>query len=161
MNHIQVVKLLVNGDTYELAIGPEVTLSEALREFLGLTGTKDGCGTGECGACTVLLNGRPILSCITLAIDCQGKEIITIEGLAPEGRLLPVQQAFIDAGAIQCGFCTPGMVLTITALLREKPHPSLPEIEKALEGNLCRCTGYNKIVDAVNQAAESIASGLK
>jgi carbon-monoxide dehydrogenase small subunit len=157
MDQLQIVKLLINGDSHEVAIGPEVTLSEALRDLLGLTGTKDGCGTGECGACTVLLGGRPILSCITLAIECQDEEIITIEGVAQDGKLHPVQQAFIDAGAIQCGFCTPGMVLATSALLRENPRPSLPEIETALAGNLCRCTGYNKIVDAVNQAAESIA----
>jgi carbon-monoxide dehydrogenase small subunit len=153
-----VVELKVNGDAYELALGPEVTLLEVLRESLGLTGTKDGCGTGECGACTVLLDGAPILSCLTLAVDCEGKEIVTVEGLAPEGTLTPVQQAFIDAGAIQCGFCTPGMVLTTTALLRETPRPTLPQIQKALEGNLCRCTGSNKIVDAVHVAAAAMAA---
>ena len=156
-----VVHLLINGDVHDLAIAPEATLSEVLRGQLGLTGTKEGCGTGECGACTVLADGKPILSCLTLAFECQGREITTIEGVAENGELNPVQQAFIDAGAIQCGFCTPGMVLATIALLNETPHPSFAEIEKALEGVLCRCTGYNKIVEAVNHAAEAIAARLK
>lgn len=157
MKHKTVVELKVNGETYELALGPQVTLLEALRDSLGLTGTKDGCGTGECGACTVLLDGAPILSCLTLAVDCEGRSVTTIEGLAPEGELGPVQQAYLDAGAIQCGYCTPGMVLTTTALLRENPKPTTPQIQKALEGNLCRCTGYNKIVEAVHVAADAMA----
>jgi aerobic-type carbon monoxide dehydrogenase small subunit (CoxS/CutS family) len=154
-----VVELRINGDRYELAVKPQATLLEVLREELGLTGTKEGCGTGECGSCTVLLDGAPVLSCLTLAVDCDGRTIVTIEGLAPEGRLTAVQQAYLDAGAVQCGFCTPGMVLSTTALLRENPRPAPADIEKALEGNLCRCTGYNKIVEAVHRAAAALASG--
>ena len=153
MSKAALVELVVNGEPRSLAVQPQTTLVEVLREQLGLTGTKDGCGTGECGACTVLLEGAPVLACLTLALDCDGKAVVTVEGLASEGRLTPVQQAFVETGAIQCGFCTPGMVLSTTALLRETPHPTLHEIEKALEGNLCRCTGYNKIVDAVQRAA--------
>jgi len=147
------VELVVNGEPHELAVKPQATLLEVLREQLGLTGTKDGCGTGECGACTVLLDGAPVLACLTLALDCDGKAVVTVEGLAPEGRLSSVQRAFVETGAIQCGFCTPGMVLSTTALLLASPRPTRLEIEKALEGNLCRCTGYNKILDAVGRAA--------
>ena len=154
----QLIELLVNGESYQLAIEPQVTLLEVLRDELGMTGTKEACGTGECGSCTVLLEGKPILSCLTLAADCQGLDIITIEGLAQGEDLSPVQQAFQDCGAIQCGFCTPGMVLSTTALLHDNPHPGSAEIQKALEGNLCRCTGYNKIIEAVNMAAEGMAS---
>ena len=154
----QIIELTVNGERYELAVEPQTTLLETLREHLGLTGTKEACGTGECGTCTVLLKGRPILSCLTLAIDCQKQPILTIEGLSEGGELTPVQQAFHDYGAIQCGFCTPGMVLSATALLEENPKPTEEEIGKALEGHLCRCTGYNKIVEAVNIAAARICS---
>lgn len=150
----RMLELSINGLSYELAVEPQVTLLEVLRDHLGLTGTKEACGTGECGSCTVLINGKPILSCLALALDYQNQEIITIEGLVEGDRLTPVQQAFQDLGAIQCGFCTPGMVLSATALLRENPHPSEREIKKALEGNLCRCTGYNKIVDSIQKAAE-------
>jgi carbon-monoxide dehydrogenase small subunit len=157
----QLITLHVNGESYELAVEPQATLLDVLREHLGMTGTKEACGTGECGSCTVLLDGKPILSCLTLALDCQGREIITIEGLAKGEELSPVQQAFQDCGAIQCGFCTPGMVLSTTALLDNNPHPTEAEIRKALEGNLCRCTGYNKIIEAVNMAVERMASGEK
>ncbi len=153
----RIVELLVNGEAYEVAVEPQTTLLEALRRELGLTGTKEGCGTGECGSCTVLVNGAAILSCLTLAVDCEGQEITTVEGLADGDALSPVQRAFIETGAVQCGFCTPGMVLSTTALLRENPDPDLDEIRKALEGNLCRCTGYNKIVDAVQKSAVLIA----
>jgi len=152
------ISLSVNGELHELAVAPQATLLEVLREQLDLTGAKEGCGTGECGTCTVLADGQPILSCLTLAIDCEGTEITTIEGLAQGDNLTPVQQAFLEKGAVQCGFCTPGMVLAVTALLRESPNPSDQEIKKALEGNLCRCTGYNKIVEAVNEAAERSSS---
>ena len=152
------ISLSVNGELHELAVAPQATLLEVLREHLGLTGAKEGCGTGECGTCTVLADGQPILSCLTLAIDCQGTEITTIEGLAQGDNLTPVQQVFLEKGAVQCGFCTPGMVLAVTALLRESPNPSDQQIKKALEGNLCRCTGYNKIVEAVNVAAERSSS---
>lgn len=155
----QLIKLHVNEESYELAVEPQATLLGVLREHLGMTGTKEACGTGECGSCTVLMDGKPILSCLALAVDCQGQDIITIEGLAQGEDLSPVQQAFQDCGAIQCGFCTPGMVLSTTALLHNNPHPTEAEIQKTLEGNLCRCTGYNKIIEAVNMAAERMASG--
>jgi len=153
-----IVALTVNGEEYDLALEPQVTLLEALRDHLGLTGTKEGCGTGECGSCTVLMDDKPILSCLTLAADCRGSQIVTIEGLAQGGKLTAVQEAFLEKGAVQCGFCTPGMVLSVTALLDENPQPSEEDLKKALEGNLCRCTGYNKIVEAVHQAVETISS---
>ena len=146
--------LLVNNETHEIAVEPQTTLLEALRDQLGLTGTKEACGTGECGSCTVLVEGKPILSCLALAVDYENRSILTIEGLSEGEELTPVQQAFIEHGAIQCGFCTPGVVLSTTALLNENPHPTGEQIRKALEGHLCRCTGYNKILDAVNEAAK-------
>lgn len=130
------------------------TLLDVLREKLHLTGTKEACGTGECGACTVLIDGRAVLACLTLAIEAQGKEITTIEGIAENGTFSPLQKAFIDHGAIQCGFCTPGMILSATALLKENIAPTRREIQKALEGNLCRCTGYNKIIGAIESVIE-------
>jgi carbon-monoxide dehydrogenase small subunit len=154
----QLVELSINGETHELAVEPQTTLLEILRDHLELTGTKEACGTGECGSCTVLIAGKPILSCLTVAVDCQRQPIVTIEGLSEGGKLTPVQQAFLDYGAIQCGFCTPGMVLSSTALLEENPSPSEEEIRKALEGHLCRCTGYNKIIEAVKKAAERMAN---
>ena len=149
----RLIELRVNGAQYELAVEPGATLLEAIRDQMGLTGTKESCGTGECGACTVLLNDRPVLACLTLAVDCQGLEIVTIEGLAKGEELHPVQQAFHELGAIQCGFCSPGMILSTKALLDHNPEPSDQEINKALEGHLCRCTGYNKILEAVKRAA--------
>jgi carbon-monoxide dehydrogenase small subunit len=157
----RLIELSINGETCELAVEPNATLAEVLRDQMDLTGTKVACGTGECGSCTVLMDGRPILSCLTLAVDCQRQPILTIEGLAEGETLTPVQQAFHDCGAIQCGFCTPGMVLSTTALLEVNPHPSTAEIQKALEGHLCRCTGYNKILEAVQQAAAAVASEAK
>ena len=157
----RLIELRINGEPHELAVEPHATLAEVLREHLGLTGTKEACGTGECGSCTVLINGKPILSCLALAVDYQSQPIVTIEGLSEGEELTPVQQAFQDCGAIQCGFCTPGMVLSVTALLEENPHPTEAEIQKALEGNLCRCTGYNKIIEAVNMAAEKMTSRAK
>jgi carbon-monoxide dehydrogenase small subunit len=154
----QLFEFHVNGETYELAVEPQTTLLEVLRDHLGLTGTKEACGTGECGSCTVLIEGKPILSCLALAVDYPNKEITTIEGLSQGEKLTPVQQAFVDCGAVQCGFCTPGMILSATALLKENPSPSEEEIRKALEGHLCRCTGYNKIVEAVNTAAKRLAT---
>jgi aerobic carbon-monoxide dehydrogenase small subunit len=153
----RVIRLQVNEETHEPAAAPNSTLLEVLRDELGLTGSKEGCATGECGSCTVLLEGRPVLACLTLAWDCEDQAITTIEGLAVEGRLSPVQQSFQDVGAIQCGFCTPGMILSTTALLAGSPTPGRPEIQKALEGNLCRCTGYNKIMDAVERASATMA----
>ena len=154
----QVIALTVNGDTREVLIEPRTTLLSVLREGLGLTGTKESCGAGECGACTVLLNGTPVASCLTLAIEAQGKEIITIEGLN-QNRLHPLQQAFIDHYAVQCGFCTPGMILSAKALLDKNPHPTEDEVKEAISGNLCRCTGYVKIVEAVMAAAEETSRG--
>ena len=150
----QVIELCVNGENYELAVEPQVTLLEALRGELGLTGAKEACGTGECGSCTVLMDGKPVLACLILAVDCPRHAIATIEGVSPgPDKLAPLQQAFLDTGAIQCGFCTPGMILTAGALLADNPRPADEEIKKALEGNLCRCTGYNKILEAVKLAA--------
>ncbi len=150
----QVVVIEINGEPHEVTVRPRHTLIEVLREKVGLTGTKDGCEQGVCGACTVLLDGRPALACLTLAVECDGRKIRTVEGLAPNGQLSAVQQAFLDQGAVQCGFCTSGMLMSATALLERNPKPSLAEIKKALEGNLCRCTGYNAIVAAVRQASD-------
>lgn len=146
------VSLKINGEEYPLLIGKRWTLLYVLRDVLNLTGTKYGCGTGDCGACKVLIDGEPVNSCTYLATRAQGKEIITIEGLSQEGRLSPVQQAFVETGAIQCGFCTPGMVISATALLRRNPNPTREEILKALDNNLCRCTGYVKIIEAIELA---------
>lgn len=157
----RLIELSINGEICELAVEPNTTLAEVIRDQVGLTGTKVACGTGECGSCTVLIDGRPILSCLTLAVDCQKQDILTIEGLSEGEALTTVQQAFQDCGAIQCGFCTPGMVLSTTALLEANPHPSTPEIQKALEGHLCRCTGYNKILEAVQQAAAAVSPKAK
>ncbi len=156
----QIIELSVNGEIYETAVESQVTLLEVLRGQLGLTGTKEACGTGECGSCTVLMDGKPVLSCLILAIDCQRHEITTIEGLSTGDELSPVQQAFHDVGAIQCGFCSPGMILTATALLADNPRPSEENIKKSLEGNLCRCTGYNKIMEAVKLAAKRRETGF-
>jgi carbon-monoxide dehydrogenase small subunit len=144
----------VNNQPVELMIEPHLTLSEVLRESLALTGTKEGCGTGDCGACTVLLNGDPVSSCLMLAAEADGMEITTVEGLAKNDELHPVQKAFIDHGAVQCGFCTPGILMSSVALLARNPKPSEEDIREALSGNLCRCTGYDKIVRAVQAAAE-------
>lgn len=149
------VHLKVNGFLYELSVEPRRTLLELIREDLELTGTKEGCGLGECGACTVLLDGKAIKSCITLVVQADGREMTTIEGLdRPNGTLHPIQQAFIDHGAIQCGFCTPGMVLSVKALLDENPEPTELEARQAIAGNLCRCTGYQKIVEAILSVAD-------
>ena len=149
----RLITLIINGERHEISVRPRKTLLEAIRETVGLTGTKGSCLSGTCGACTILLSGRPVLSCITLAVECDGKEIRTIEDLARGGKLSTLQDAFLDQGAVQCGFCTPGMLLSATALLETNEKPSVEQIKKALEGNLCRCTGYNAIVDAVLQAS--------
>ena len=149
----QLISLCVNGEWREVAVKPRLTLVEVIRESIGLTGTKASCESGTCGACTVLLDGRPVLACLTLAIECGGRRVQTVEGLAEGGKLSAIQEAFLDQGAVQCGFCTPGMLMSATALLREHPKPSREQINKGLEGNLCRCTGYNAIVDAVLQAS--------
>lgn len=145
----QLIRVSINEDLYELAVEPRTTLLEVLRESLGLTGTKEGCGDGNCGSCTVLIDGKPVLSCLTLALDAQEKKIVTIEGLARAGELDPLQESFVNHGAIQCGFCTPGMIMSARALLDENPAPSEAEIREAISGNLCRCTGYVKIVEAI------------
>ena len=157
------IQLKVNGLAYKKEVEPRRTLLELIREDLELTGAKEGCGLGECGTCTVLLDGKPIKSCITLAVQANGREVTTIEGIeSPDGALHPIQQAFIDHGAIQCGFCTPGMVLSAKALLDENPKPTEMEVKQAIAGNLCRCTGYQKIVEAILSAAQTIhiAPGL-
>ena len=148
------ITLNVNGRDYRLSIEPRRTLLEVLRENLGLTGTKKSCNEGNCGACTVLLDGRPVASCLVLAMDAQGKEILTIEGLSADEKLHPIQEAFLKCGGIQCGFCTPGMVMSAKALLDENPRPTTIEIRKAISGNLCRCTGYQHIVDSIKAASK-------
>ena len=150
----QLVALNINGDAYELAVVPSHTLLEVLREDAGLTGTKHGCEQGECGLCTVLIDGRPQFSCLTLAIEAEGAEIRTVEGLATNGELHPLQQAWGETGASQCGYCTPGMLMSAQALLERNPSPNRTEIREALAGNLCRCTGYQAIIEAVELAAE-------
>ena len=144
--------LTVNGEPHEVAFDPYKTLLEVLREDLNLYGTKHGCELGECGACAVLLDGRPVLSCLVLGVECGGREVVTVEGLAAEGRLHPLQETFADLGAAQCGYCTPGFLVTAKALLDRTPHPTRDQIREALSGNLCRCTGYQQIVEAVEAA---------
>lgn len=148
------ISLVVNAESVRLSVRPFATLLDVLRDDLELTGTKYGCGEGECGACSVMLDGRLVNACLVLAVACEGSEIVTIEGLAKQGRLHPIQKAFVDCGAIQCGFCTPGMVMATHALLASNPAPSEDEIKRGLEGNLCRCTGYRKIIDAVLSLAD-------
>lgn len=150
------IKLIVNGDPYELLVEPNETLVDVIRNKIDLTGTKEGCGTGDCGSCTVIIDGKSVNSCLMLAIEADGKEILTIEGVAKNGELHPIQKAFINEGAIQCGFCTPGMVLSAKALLDENPHPTEEEIKFGIAGNLCRCTGYIKIIKAIQVASQSM-----
>jgi len=153
----QHIQLTINGDNYSIAVDPWRSLNEVLRDDLNLTGTKLSCGTGDCGACTVLVDGKAVSSCLTLAVEMEGKSIFTVEGLAISGEQLhPIQEAFISQGAIQCGFCTAGMELAAVHLLDQNPNPTENQIREALSGNLCRCTGYNKIVDAIKVAAEKM-----
>jgi carbon-monoxide dehydrogenase small subunit len=152
------ITLTVNGETHRLLVPVHRTLLEVLREQLMLTGTKHGCELGECGACTVLLDGVPVLACIVLPIEVQGQAITTIEGLEHDGQLHPLQEAFAELGAAQCGYCTPGVLLSGAALLARDPHPSLETIKEALAGNLCRCTGYSKIYEAVQATSERSAA---
>jgi carbon-monoxide dehydrogenase small subunit len=147
------ITVTVNGAAERLDVRSNVTLLQMLREKLALTGTKNGCEAGECGACTVLLDGEPVNSCMVLAVEVDGREVLTVEGLAPEGQLSSLQEAFVDHNAVQCGFCTPGMLMSAHALLQRNPHPAEAEIKEALVGNLCRCTGYVRIIDAVSTAA--------
>ena len=150
------IQITVNEEEHDLLVNPNLTLLDLLRYELGLTGTKEGCDEGDCGACTVILDGKVVTSCLVLAVEVNGSRITTIEGVQAGEVLHPIQQAFIDTGAVQCGFCTPGMILTTKALLDENPEPSEGDIEHYLEGNLCRCTGYTKIVEAVHRAARAL-----
>jgi carbon-monoxide dehydrogenase small subunit len=159
MRSKQLFRLSINGEFREFAAYPSRTLLEVLREDLGLTGTKHGCEVGECGTCTVLLNGQPALSCLLMPCELEGQEITTVEGLAAGGELHPLQAAFADLGAAQCGYCTPGILLVAKALLEENPHPSRAAIEESLGGNLCRCTGYLKIFEAIEKAAGNPRGG--
>jgi carbon-monoxide dehydrogenase small subunit len=147
------ITLNVNGKTVSLDVEPNRILADLLREDLGLTGTKQSCKMGVCGSCTILLDGRSVLSCLILAVDCEGVKIKTIEGLADGPKLDAVQEAFVEKGAVQCGFCTPGMILSAKALLKDNPHPTEAEIRRAIAGNLCRCTGYAKIVEAIKSVS--------
>jgi aerobic-type carbon monoxide dehydrogenase small subunit (CoxS/CutS family) len=149
----RVIELNVNDETHEILISPNRTLLEILREDLGMTGTKKGCDQGVCGTCTVLIDGRPVRSCLILAVEAQGRKITTIEGLVQGGKITPLQEAFLSEGAVQCGFCTPGMILTAKALLEENPTPTKEEVLRAISGNLCRCTGYFKITKAIMKMA--------
>ena len=149
------VSFTVNGDPVEILVEPWQTLMDALRDELQLTGTKEGCSNGNCGACTVMLNGRAIDSCCMLAAEVEGHDVVTIEGLAKGGELDPLQRAFIDYGALQCGFCIPGFLVSARAFLNTNPHPSEDEIRHAIAGNLCRCTGYDKIVRAIQHVADT------
>ncbi len=150
----RLLRFTVNGIGREIAVDPHRTLLDALREDLGLTGTKQGCGEGDCGACVVLLDSVPVNACLVLALEAEGHEVLTIEGVARGAALHPVQQAFLDVGAVQCGYCTPGMVLVTVSFLDRNPQPTLDQARQAISGNLCRCTGYQKIVEAVMLAAE-------
>ncbi|MCX8021839.1 MAG: (2Fe-2S)-binding protein [Syntrophorhabdaceae bacterium] len=150
------LNIKVNGKDYELQVKPWATLLDVIREEIGLTGTKEGCGEGECGACTVIMDGMAVNSCIVLAMEANNREVITIEGLAEGDRLHPIQEAFLEKGGMQCGFCTPGMIMSTKVLLDGNKNPTDEEIRKALEGNFCRCTGYTKIFESVKAAAEKM-----
>lgn len=150
----KMIALKVNQETFEIAVDPHRTLLEVIREQLNLTGTHKGCDEGECGACTVLMDGKPVTSCLVLALEAEGKEITTIEGLAEGESLHPLQESFVNKGGIQCGFCTPGMILTAKAFLDENPDPTPEDVKKVLSGNLCRCTGYTQIIESVMDAAK-------
>ena len=150
------IQITVNGEARDLLVDPNLTLLDLLRYELGLTGTKKGCDEGDCGSCTVILDGKVVTSCLVLAVEVDGSIITTIEGLQEGENLHPIQQAFADTGAVQCGYCTPGMILTTKALLDENPNPSEADIQHYLEGNLCRCTGYTKIIEAVHRAARAL-----
>ncbi len=150
------LSLRVNGDPVELMVEDDETLLEVLRDRLLLTGTKRGCGEGQCGHCTVIMNGKAVNSCLTLALEAEGSRVLTIEGLAEGDRLHPIQKAYVEAGAIQCGYCTPGMVMAIYSLLKENPRPGEDEIREGIKGVMCRCTGYYKIVEAVRMAAAGV-----
>jgi carbon-monoxide dehydrogenase small subunit len=151
----KLINLTVNRKKYELAVAPNMTLADMLRKELGLTGTKKGCDAGDCGTCTVILDGKPVNSCLVLALQANGRDVLTIEGMATDEGLHPIQKAFVEKGAIQCGFCSPGMILSAKALLDGNPKPTELEVRTAISGNLCRCTGYQKIVEAILSTALS------
>jgi aerobic-type carbon monoxide dehydrogenase small subunit (CoxS/CutS family) len=159
MSRSRKLRVTVNGQKVNVAVSPSETLAEFLRTRLGLVGTKEGCDTGDCGACTVILNGKAVNSCLVLAVETDGGHVTTIEGLSSNGELHPLQQAFIDSGSVQCGFCTPGMIMGAKALLDENPNPSQEEIRLGLAGNLCRCTGYVSVIQAVAAAAKQLRGG--
>ncbi|MEE8471540.1 MAG: (2Fe-2S)-binding protein [Dehalococcoidia bacterium] len=148
------ITLNVNGTAYDIVVEPYRTLVDVLRDTLGLTGTKKGCGRGNCGTCTILLDGKAVNSCLVLAVDMAGRSIVTIEGVAQDGRMDPIQEAFVRYGAVQCGYCTPGLIMTTKAFLEENPTPSEEEVRSAIAGNICRCTGYAKVVDAILAVAQ-------
>ena len=150
----RIIHMKINDTTYEVDVEPNQTLVEVLRDQLGLTGTKVGCGEGDCGSCAVIIDGKPVTSCLVLAVEANGRNIVTIEGLETGQGLHPLQQAFVDKGAIQCGFCIPGMILSAKGLLDQKPDPDVSEIRTAISGNLCRCTGYQKIVEAIQYTSK-------
>lgn len=151
---MEALTIKLNGEEVTIQIKPDALLVDVLRDELGLMGTKEACGEGECGACTVLLDGEPVTSCLVPALKAQGREVMTVEGLASGGELHPLQRAFVEHGAVQCGYCTPGMLMSAKALLDRTPHPTEEEIKEAISGNLCRCTGYVKIVEAIKAASE-------
>lgn len=153
------IRLTVNGESYTVAVEPCESLLDVLRDKLSLTGTKKGCNRGDCGACTIIIDGKTVNSCLVLAVEADGKEVLTVEGLANNGQLHPIQEAFVQYGAVQCGYCTPGMIMSVKALLDENPNPTEEEVKRAISGNLCRCTGYVKIIDAIKKAAEVIQAG--
>jgi len=155
------IRITLNGEPVDISFAPYKTLLEVLREDLNHTGTKHGCELGECGACAVLVDGKPVLSCLLLALECDGKQVLTVEGLGSDGKLHPLQDAFADLGAAQCGYCTPGILVTAKALLDQNPHPSRDQIREALSGNLCRCTGYLQIFEAVEAAMLTISGQKK
>lgn len=155
------VRIIVNGEEKVRVVPTSMTLLEFIRDELDLTGSKEGCGKGECGACTVLLDGEAVASCLVLAFQCSGRDVVTVESLASSGKLHPIQQAFVDHGAVQCGFCTPGMIMSAVALLGHNPEPTPEEIRTAISGNLCRCTGYQSIVDAVEDASRSMSEWVR
>ena len=155
----QIFNLRVNGHNYEVFTEPNRPLLDVVREDLGLTGSKEGCGTGDCGACTMILDGRTITACLALVGEAEGSEITTVEGIARDGELHPVQRAFVEYGALQCGFCIPGMIVSSYALLEKNNNPTEHEIREGIAGNLCRCTGYTKIVEAIESAAATLRSG--
>lgn len=156
-----IIEFIVNDKEYNIDVNPEMRLIDVLRNKLGLTGVKEGCGEGECGACTVIMDGEAVNSCLVMAVQARGKKIITIEGLEKNGELDPLQSAFIENGAVQCGYCTPGMIMSAKALLLKNPNPTEEEIREAIAGNICRCTGYNNIVKAIKTASNNIDKDMR